>query len=866
MRTEEFDVFISYRRQGGELYAEFLYEKLTQMGLSVFFDHETLESGLFEDDILSALRKSHNVVFVFSPGALDRCTDENDWVRKELRFAILHGKRIIPFSIGKMNWPANMPSDIEKVCGFNGVETTEHYFTQDIEKRLLQLLNVPEGRKKVPQHKLISCVEYPKSILISRNDKIEEIHEKLEVTNHLFIFGMGGSGKSELAKAYVQKYQQFYNTVVFAHFENSLIETFIDDKKFQFAGLRRMVTDTIKMESRENYFRRKLAVLKEQADERVLIVIEDFNGGEELLDDDLRDFVSGRYRVIFLTRTDFSEYHYTVEVGEDAEHARDLFYAYYGKPKDEFRNVHVENLLKGVQYHPLTVELMAKYMRYFRVKPDVMYEAMKKQGVFALNTRLRTKQGIKGYESAFVCIKAFFQTEKLDVEEKEILFNLALMPAEGINFDLFLEWTGIENVPAIYGLNARSWLYVEEEAEMLRMHAVVREVVLFDMKPDVRLCGKLLGKADEIWREIQALIDEKRWLQAVNKLQVIKPWIRQLSGETEFIRQIYQALAQCYDAMSCYSEAYDYYALAYKDELNHIENVRESVLEVLRRLAYCLDNGPSKQHEAYGLRKKLFERAAKLYGIHSDRMLDFYEDVGNSASGLGLYQESYECRKIVSQRLEELPNEKIGRKIYAKSALANSISNLKQYPEELLLRQDVCMAVKEHFGDSHPAYAVACSNTACCLIRMGKPKEAQKLLRAARELLLNIREEDDFYVQCVSTNLGAAMCAARCDEAVSFQTRVHDMQKIIFGAAYDTTLKTLANLASAFFYSGNLEEAARREDEIAFVVPQVKDFPDPLKEKFDENRKSTRAFLDGTGDPATQRHIFTVLLQLPSIK
>ena len=44
---KEYDIFISYRRDGGESTAKILRDKLTELGYSVFFDVESLRSGDF---------------------------------------------------------------------------------------------------------------------------------------------------------------------------------------------------------------------------------------------------------------------------------------------------------------------------------------------------------------------------------------------------------------------------------------------------------------------------------------------------------------------------------------------------------------------------------------------------------------------------------------------------------------------------------------------------------------------------------------------------------------------------------------------------------------------------------------------------
>ena len=57
MPTRNYDVFISYRRQGGDAQALFIREKLLQHNVCVFLDVTDLKKGYFDEDLLAASRK-----------------------------------------------------------------------------------------------------------------------------------------------------------------------------------------------------------------------------------------------------------------------------------------------------------------------------------------------------------------------------------------------------------------------------------------------------------------------------------------------------------------------------------------------------------------------------------------------------------------------------------------------------------------------------------------------------------------------------------------------------------------------------------------------------------------------------------------
>ncbi len=92
----KYDIFISYRRDGGEDKARLVNKKLKEMGYKVFFDHDAALRGQFETIIKSAIEISKVVVLVLSKECFHRCVYKEDFVRKELEYALKCGHSIIP--------------------------------------------------------------------------------------------------------------------------------------------------------------------------------------------------------------------------------------------------------------------------------------------------------------------------------------------------------------------------------------------------------------------------------------------------------------------------------------------------------------------------------------------------------------------------------------------------------------------------------------------------------------------------------------------------------------------------------------------------------------------------------------------------
>ena len=121
-------IFISYRREGGDVTAKLICEALKNRGFTVFYDYDSLEGGYFDARILTAIEECDDVVLVLPPNSLDRCMNDDDWVRIEIRHALDCEKNIIPILLPEFSFPKDLPDDIKKIRNADGVQFFMPYF------------------------------------------------------------------------------------------------------------------------------------------------------------------------------------------------------------------------------------------------------------------------------------------------------------------------------------------------------------------------------------------------------------------------------------------------------------------------------------------------------------------------------------------------------------------------------------------------------------------------------------------------------------------------------------------------------------------------------------------------------------------
>ena len=130
MKPTKFDIFISYRHDGGAQYARTLQLMLEKKGYRVFLDYDELRDGQFSPKIEAAIKGTTIYMILLSKGSMINCSSEGDWVRREIEIAIRENKRIIPVNPdGTFDGiPDDVPGFIKEAIG--GTQYSEINFGQ----------------------------------------------------------------------------------------------------------------------------------------------------------------------------------------------------------------------------------------------------------------------------------------------------------------------------------------------------------------------------------------------------------------------------------------------------------------------------------------------------------------------------------------------------------------------------------------------------------------------------------------------------------------------------------------------------------------------------------------------------------------
>ena len=146
-KEKTYDVFISYRRQGGAVKAELTKDELCKRGFResrMFLDTRSLTSGNYLKTILNAIANSRNIVVIVTKDCFKSLPTDSTWVR-EIEYAIELHKNIVPFYFDGITElvAEEIPSCIQHLAFENAVQYVHQYADASFDRLASRLPKSP---------------------------------------------------------------------------------------------------------------------------------------------------------------------------------------------------------------------------------------------------------------------------------------------------------------------------------------------------------------------------------------------------------------------------------------------------------------------------------------------------------------------------------------------------------------------------------------------------------------------------------------------------------------------------------------------------------------------------------------------------
>ena len=331
-----------------------------------------------------------------------------------------------------------------------------------------------------------SEVPKPCRHFIGRDKELEELYTMLEENRHVFLCGIAGIGKSELAKAYAKHYKKHYTNILYVEYTGDLHQD-ITDMDF--------IDDPPEISEQERFQRHNRFLRSLKSD--TLLIIDNFNV-TATQDSFLSVVLKYRCQILFTTRSNLNEYcTFQLKEIKDINILFQLTSAFYSEA-DKYRST-VEKIIETVHYHTFAVELAAKLLENGISTPGQLLAKLQEERASLDNEdKIKIiKDGQSSKATYYSHIHTLFSLYALSRKQQDIMCNLCFLPYTGISARIFAKWLELPTLNEINDLIETGFVQTTTR-HTISLHPMIKEIALSETKPSVSSCHILLDSLQKI--------------------------------------------------------------------------------------------------------------------------------------------------------------------------------------------------------------------------------------------------------------------------------------------------------------------------------------------------------------------------------
>jgi len=814
---EQYDVFISYKSEDLAL-AEDLNARLRAEGFRVWLDRARLNPGCrWQQEIEAGCEASRIILPVLTPR-----WQQSEWTKYETYGA-------------ECAIPLLFEGEFADVAPPPLCESQFLDLRQPTDSAWRQLFASIRAHLKHPApdkgRRLVYVPYAPNPYFVGRESELLELHEKLcrapvVTLTHgpaFVLAGMGGVGKTTLAREYAEKFWRLYRDILWVRAESGLLATEFARLAVEM-GLIRQPSDDANLDAR-----RALGEL-ERGPRRLLVL-------DNAVDEEsVQEWIpkSGQCRTVITSRfTGWSPGMQSLHLNVlEPEPARELLLSRGGLPDTEANRTAADRLAERLGYLPLALEQAAAYMREAAIDCARYLElyAEARQELLA-----QRRLGSTQYPDS-VATTWHATMQRLSPLAVLILRLAAFLAPDPIPRDLI--YGARQSFGSALGPPCPWWQRLwrrgrasaaatPSEPELTEALAELSRYSMADLTPEAFTIHRLV---QAVLRDQLGEPDQRAWAErAVRAVSRAFPAVEFTNWST--------CEALLLHGLACcgHMQAWDLvfpeagklanqvaYYLAVRAQYEDAETAFRQALEIKRQ--WFGEEGPSyatslnnlaglyytqgRYEEAEPLHHQVMEIWRRALGEeHPDyatslnNLAELLRTQGRYEEAEPLYREALETRRRALG--EEHPD-------YAASLnnLALLYYTQGRYEEAERLHHQVLEITRRALGEEHPDYAQSLNNLAALYYTQGRYEEAEPLLRQAMEIRRRaLGEEHPDYAQSLNNLAELLRTQGRDEEAEPLLRHASETRRRALGEEHPDYAASLNNLALLYYTQGRYEEA-----------------------------------------------------------
>ena len=308
---------------------------------------------------------------------------------------------------------------------------------------------------------------------VGRETEMQQLQQLLDEYRTVFVYGIGGIGKSTIVRNYIHAKKGEYDVIVYLESESDFRAAFANDSQLQISTVRRFDGESV-----DEYFDRKMSQFKRICSgKKALFVVDNYN---ELISKELSAVCECGYDTIIVSRRQPPPNSFAImeiDAIDDNRTILQLISLNLRRQITKDETSYFEEIINWVCGHTLVIELISRQIATGNISVIQARDLVFENGFTHLSdTKIGNyKDGEEIYDTLSGIISVLFDSSKMTNEEKNLLKILALFDSRGLEEDLlnsFFSDSINDLVKYINELCSKGWIYNDNR---VHVHPVISE-------------------------------------------------------------------------------------------------------------------------------------------------------------------------------------------------------------------------------------------------------------------------------------------------------------------------------------------------------------------------------------------------------